>query len=81
MTTLVRYKIALAENELLHFSRARDACTLSVRLCSNTIYSAESAKFLEIWLNTKLNYKTHVNKIKAKMKTQTVAFCKLAAFA
>jgi hypothetical protein len=74
-------EFALAKSELLHFSRARDACTLPVRLGSNTIYSAESARFLEVWLNTKLNWKAYVNKIKAKIKTQTLAFRKLAAFA
>jgi hypothetical protein len=74
-------EFAPAKNELLHFSRARDACTLPVRLGSNTIHSAESTRFLEIWLNTRLNWKTHVNKIKTKMKTQTLALRKLAASA
>jgi hypothetical protein len=74
-------KFALAKNELLHFSRARDACTPPVCLGNNTIYSAESARFLEIWPNTRLNKKAYMNKIKAKIKTQTLAFRKLAAFA
>jgi hypothetical protein len=74
-------EFAPAKNELLYFSRARDACTLPVRLGSNTIYSAESAEFLKVWLNIKLNWKTYVNKTKAKIKIQTLAFRKLAAFA
>jgi hypothetical protein len=74
-------KFALAKNELLYFSRARDACTLPVRLGSNTIHPAESTRFLGVWLDTKLTWKAHANKIKTKMKTQTLAFRKLAAFA
>jgi hypothetical protein len=74
-------EFASAINELLHFSRARDACTLSVCLGSNTIYSAEFGRFLEIWLNIKSNWKAYVNKIKAKMKTQTLAFRKLVVLA
>jgi hypothetical protein len=74
-------EFALAKSELLHFSRARDICTLLVRLSSNTIHSAEFIKFLEIWLNTRLNWKTHVNKTKTKMETQTLALRKLATFA
>jgi hypothetical protein len=38
-------EFAPAKNELLHFSRARDAYTLPVRLGSNTIHSAESTRF------------------------------------
>jgi hypothetical protein len=41
-------EFAPAKNELLHFNRARDACSLPVRLNSNTIYSVEFAEFLEI---------------------------------
>jgi hypothetical protein len=74
-------KFAPAKNKVLHFSRPRVACTLPVRLGSNTIHSAESARFLGIWLNIKLNWKAYVNKIKAKMNIQTLAFRKLAAFA
>jgi hypothetical protein len=74
-------EFASAKNELLHFSRARDACTLLVHLGSNTIHFAEFARFLEVWLNIKSNWKTDVNKIKAKMKIQTLEFRKLAAFA
>jgi hypothetical protein len=74
-------EFAPAKNELLYFSRARDVCTLLVRLDNNTIYSIEFIKFLEVWLNIRLNWKAHVNKIKTKMKTQTLAFRKLAAFA
>jgi hypothetical protein len=74
-------KFALAKNELLYFIRARDICTLLIRLGNNTIYSAEFARFLEVWLDIKLNWKTYVNKIKAKIKIQTLAFRKLAAFA
>jgi hypothetical protein len=74
-------EFAPAKNELLHFSRARDACTLLVRLGSNTIHPAEFARFLEVWLDIRLNWKAYVNKIKAKMNIQTLVFLKLAAFA
>jgi hypothetical protein len=74
-------KFASAKNELLYFSRARDVCTLSVRLGSNTIHSAEFIRFLGVWLDTKLTWKAYANKIKTKIKTQTLAFRKLAAFA
>jgi hypothetical protein len=50
-------------------------------LGSNTIHPAEFTKFLGVWLGIRLTWKAHANKIKIKMKTQTLAFRKLAAFA
>jgi hypothetical protein len=69
---------ASEKSELLHFSRARAECTLPLRLKNSAIQTATEAKFLEIWLNIKLNWKTHIAKIKAKMKTQMLAFSKFA---
>jgi hypothetical protein len=69
------------KSELLHFSRAHAECTLPLRLKNLTIWPIKEARFLGVWLNNKLSWKAHIEKIKAKMKTQMLAFSKLAASA
>jgi hypothetical protein len=74
-------EFAPAKSVLLHFSRARTACELLVRLGDAEIRPVPSARFLGIWLDVKLNWKAHIQRVKAKPKTQVLAFSKLAASA
>jgi hypothetical protein len=69
------------KSELLHFSRARAECTLLLRVRDSAIQPATEARFLGVWLNNRLSWKAYIAKFKAKMKTQMLAFSKLAASA
>jgi hypothetical protein len=69
------------KSELLHFSRARAECTLSLQLRALIIRPTTEARFLRAWLNNKLSWKPHIAKVKSKIKTQMLAFSKLAASA
>jgi hypothetical protein len=50
-------KFAPEKNKLLHFSKARAACELFLRLKIITIQPIINARFLEVWLNNKLTWK------------------------
>jgi hypothetical protein len=74
-------EFASKKNKLLHFSSAKAACELFLRLKTMIIQPITDVKFLKVWLNNKLSWKAHLAKVKGKMATQMLAFSKLAASA
>ena len=81
------------KSELIHFKR-RGNCSKTLALNqprSTTYYEpagppfqlapVESARFLGVWLDKRLNFSAHAAAIKAKMTTQTHALTRLAASA
>jgi hypothetical protein len=74
-------KFAPEKSELLHFSRAHADCELLLRLGAVMVRPTADARFLGVWLNNRLSWKTHLAKIKGKMATQMLALSKLAASA
>jgi hypothetical protein len=74
-------EFAPEKSELLHFSHAHADCELLLRLGAVTMRPITDARFLEVWLNNRLSWKTHLAKIKGKMATQMLALSKLAASA
>jgi hypothetical protein len=74
-------EFAFEKSELLHFSSARAACELPLRLGTIIIQLITDVRVLRVWLNNKLFWKNHLAKIKEKMATQMLAFSKLAASA
>ncbi|KAK8086417.1 hypothetical protein PG994_001391 [Apiospora phragmitis] len=61
------------KSELIHFTRAREACTIQICLGDTIVSPVTSARFLGVWLDRKLRWKDHISKIKAKMaKTRKV---------
>jgi hypothetical protein len=74
-------EFAPEKSELLHFSHAHADCELLLRLGAVTMRPIIDARFLEVWLNNRLFWKTHLAKIKRKMATQMLAFSKLAVLA
>ncbi len=51
-----------SKSELIHFEKSRQKSTNVIVLSNETeLKSQDSIKYLEIWLDEKLNFKTHVN--------------------
>jgi hypothetical protein len=69
----------LSKSELIHFTRAHAPQTETVNLGATSLKPAEDARFLGVWLDRKLRYKAHLDKIQKKMATQTYALTRLAA--
>jgi hypothetical protein len=69
------------KSELLHFSGSGAAITLPLRLGDKEIQPSHEARLLGVWLNRRLNWESHLIKIKTKMATQMLAFSKLIALA
>jgi hypothetical protein len=59
-------EFAFEKSELLHFSSAKAACELLLRLETVIIQLITDARFLEVWLNNKLFWKNHLAKVKKK---------------
>lgn len=72
-------EFAPQKSELMHFTRARSALGNMVRLSSAEVAPKESARFLGVFLDRKLRWRSHLTKVKAKMETQTYALTKIAA--
>ena len=61
-----------SKSELIHFSRARKMLDNSIILLNNTeIKPVKEVKWLGIWLDRKLSFKTHVQK-KVQAATRTL---------
>lgn len=70
-----------SKSELIHFTRARTAPSQVVRLGAATVAPSEATRFLGIWIDRKLRWKAHLQKIRATYETQSFALSKLAASA
>ena len=68
-----------AKSELIHFTRTRRPRTDQVRLAGTTIIPTESTRFLGVWLDRKLNFKSHLEAVKKKISIQRYALCRIAA--
>lgn len=70
-----------AKSELIHFTRTRAPPSLAVRQGDATVRPTESGRFLGVWLDRKLRWRTHLQKIEEKHATQTYALTSIAASA
>jgi hypothetical protein len=69
------------KSELTHFTREHAAVQLRVRLADTEVAPKESTRFLGVWLDRKLRWRSHLKKLQAKLATQTLALTRLAASA
>jgi Reverse transcriptase (RNA-dependent DNA polymerase) len=72
-------EFAPQKSELMHFTRAHNPLRNKVQLSDAEVAPKESARFLGVWLDRKLRWRSHLTKIKAKMETQVYALTKIAA--
>ena len=72
-------EFAPQKSELMHFTRKHAGFTKGVRLTGRTINPVESARFLGVWLDRKLQWGRHLKEVKKKLATQKFALSKLAA--
>ena len=68
-----------SKSELIHFTQAHAPRSETVRLGITELKPKEDARFLGMWLDRKLHYKAHLDRIQKKMATQTYALTRLAA--
>ena len=69
------------KSELIHFTRSRRPIRLKLRLGDMEIKPLESARFLGVWLDRKLDFNEHVRKVKGKLSTLNFALTRLAGSA
>jgi hypothetical protein len=69
------------KSELIHFTRARAPLRRGVCLGESVVEPVESARFLGVWLDRKLRWGKHLEKLKQKMATQTFALTRIGASA
>ena len=60
-------KFAPQKSELIHFSRKHATATQGLRLADKAITPVESARFLGVWLDRKLQWGRHLKEVKKKM--------------
>jgi Reverse transcriptase (RNA-dependent DNA polymerase)/Endonuclease-reverse transcriptase len=72
-------EFAPQKSELMHFTRKHAGSTKGVRLAGRIINPVESARFLGVWLDRKLQWGRHLKEVKKKLATQKLALSKLAA--
>ena len=72
-------QFAPEKSELIHFMQSRHLIRLKLCLGDTEIEPWESAQFLGVWLDRKLNFNKHVQKVKGKLSTQNFALTRLAA--
>ena len=53
----------------LLFERNRTKCDINISVCGKTLPRCSCAKFLGTWIDDTLNWKAHVTKLKAKLKS------------
>ena len=63
----------------MHFTRKHAGFMKGVRLAGRIINPAESARFLGVWLDRKLQWGRHLKEVKKKLAIQKLALSKLAA--
>ncbi len=73
-------KFAPQKYELIHFTRQR-AYDLSatIQLEGTTLEPKESVRVLGVWIDTKLNWKSHAREVSRKMASQTQGLYRVAA--
>ena len=74
-------QFAPEKSELMHFTRARVVATQGIRVGGATVTPVESARFLGVRLDRKLQWGSHLKAVKEKIATQQLALTKLAASA
>lgn len=72
-------EFAPQKSELMHFTRKHTGFSKVVRLAGRIINPVESARFLGVWLDRKLQWSRHLKEVKKKLATQKLALTKLAA--
>ncbi|EAQ86126.1 hypothetical protein CHGG_07379 [Chaetomium globosum CBS 148.51] len=77
-------KFAPEKSELIHFNKGRRQWSNQLELTSpgrgtSPDRPKESARFLGVWLDRKLNWKAHLAAVERKLRTQSYALSRLAA--
>ena len=77
-------KFAPEKSELIHFNKGRRQWTNQLELTNpgggtSPVRPKESARFLGVWLDRKLNWKAHLAAVEKKLRTQSYALSRLAA--
>ncbi|EAQ89449.1 hypothetical protein CHGG_06068 [Chaetomium globosum CBS 148.51] len=77
-------KFAPEKSELIHFNKGRRQWSNQLELTSpgrgtSPVRPKESARFLGVWLDRKLNWKAHLAAVERKLRTQSYALSRLAA--
>jgi hypothetical protein len=72
-------EFAPQKSELMHFTRKHTGISKGVRLADRMIAPVESARFLGVWLDRKLQWGRHLKEVKKKLANQKLALTKLAA--
>jgi hypothetical protein len=73
------------KSELIHFNKSRKQWSNPVNLAylqgqgSDVIQPAPSSRFLEVWLDWRLNWRAHREAVERKLKTQDFALSRIAA--
>jgi hypothetical protein len=70
-----------AKSELLHLTRTRTTHSQEVRLGAIVVKPVEVSRFLGIWLDRKLRWRTQLRKIEEKHATQAYTLTSIAASA
>ena len=52
----------ITKTELIHFDHAKRSLKYPVKIMQDTIFPKEIVRWLEIWFDRKLSFKTHVEK-------------------
>src|SRR5215471_5579337 len=52
----------MKKTELIHFDSSKKSLNKSVKIINNRIYLQTVVKWLEIWFDRKLSFRTHVEK-------------------
>ncbi|EAQ84182.1 hypothetical protein CHGG_10586 [Chaetomium globosum CBS 148.51] len=77
-------KFAPEKSELIHFNKGRRQWTEQVNLANpgggtSPVKPEESARFLGVWLDWKLNWKAHLVAVEKKLRTQSYALSRIVA--
>jgi hypothetical protein len=72
------------KSELIHFNKGRKQWDNQLDLAqpgrgTSPVKPTTSARFLGVWLDWKLNWKTHLGAVERKLKTQSYALTRIAA--
>jgi hypothetical protein len=70
-------EFAPQKSELMHFSWSYVAISIGVCLADRNITPVESARFLGVWLDRKLQWGHHLKEVKKHNESQKVALTKL----
>ena len=72
-------QFAPAKSELVHFTRSRQMPLDHIHLGTVELKPKSSTRFLGVWVDRKLMWKTHLKEVRKRLETQCLALTRLAA--